>query len=132
MSFGSLTGVDTGGKVREADPNGASRFLLFVIRAERAANDVEFWNKVVRQVAAKSASIDYWGICDSGAECDEYQSVATFAILGHLNPYQMRIVAEAHEESEVLLYDESNTLVSRIGRVPDASTMATRIVQEGE
>jgi hypothetical protein len=70
--------------------------------------------------------MQYWGICDAGAKCFPSQQEARFVILGYLDPFEMRIVAEAHDREEALLYNHLNILAARIPRARAASALSGR------
>ncbi len=73
--------------------------------------------------------IEYWGICDSGAECNRYQPEALFTIVGYLEPFEMRIAADAEADGTVLLYGHGSRLEGRIPRVGSPSAQASLVLQ---
>jgi hypothetical protein len=56
-------------------------------------------------VGRQASDIDWWGICDSGSACDAFQHAARFSIVGFLDPYQMRVIANAEVGARALLYE---------------------------
>lgn len=124
--FGSLFGIDPKGKLVQADFARFSHVLMFVIHSERAAEEVAYWNGVVAGLG-NSSSIDYWGICNAGAACNELQSSAHFRILGFLDSYQMHIIGNADSRSEALLYDNKQTVTVTLARVASPQEMANAI-----
>jgi len=132
-SFAGI-GADGGEKRPNLDDNG--HLLLFVIHHSRIRSDIDFWNQVII-LAGQShrqarGNIKYWGICDSGAECDPYQSEAHFTILGHLEPFEMRIMAGADANGDALLYNQSNVLNGRVAHAPCPAAQANLILQSAK
>ena len=127
----SLIGIDANGDIKK--PNAAhdghltnkGHLLVFVIHHGAAMQDIEYWNRVIDKVSRSDsgygAAVQYWGICDDGTACNLYQPVANFSIVGYLDPYEMRVVAESDFSHDALLYDDSTKLVGRIERVANPS-----------
>lgn len=133
---GSFTGINARGEKEEAEINGNGHLLIFVIHRERLASDVQFWNAVIRLVSLNrqvpGASVQYWGVCNAGAECNSYQPDANFSILGYLDPWEMHIVAQADSKDEVLLYKRYDMLQAHVASVSDPSVEANLVAQEAK
>lgn len=127
----SLVGIDANGNIKKPDAGKdghleeKGHLLVFVIHRASAIQDVHYWNRVIdlvnKSYLGSGERIQYWGICDDAAGCNSYQPVAKFSILGCLDAYQMRIVAEADLGQEALLYNDSLRLAARIAKVADPS-----------
>lgn len=131
--IGSFAGIDVGGTQVRAELSGYSHLLLFVIHRNRISEDIQIWNEVVALVrqaqSESSAHIEYWGICDSGSDCKRYQPEAHFTIVGYLEPFEMRIAADAEAEGKVLLYSHGGMLEGRIPRVASPSGQANLVLR---
>jgi hypothetical protein len=120
IKIGSFVGIDTEGDEKKPDLDDNGHLLLFVLHHNRIHSDIQFWNHVI--ILAGQARpqvgghIQYWGVCDSGAECNPHRREADFTILGYLEPFEMRIVSAADARDEALLYDHRNVLDARIAR----------------
>jgi hypothetical protein len=139
---GSLYGIDSNGTLRGPDAfvNSTSRsdshLLIFVIHRKRLAHDIDFWNRVVeltsRDNTKQRGTVEYWGVCDSGLACNEFQPAARFTIIGHLDPYEMHIIAGANSREEALLYNASMRVQARIEIDANPSREAELILSHGE
>lgn len=131
---GSFVGINEKGEKEAAKVNGNGHLLVFVIHHERAADEVKFWNSVIRSVDLNrdvpAASIQYWGICDVGSECSANDQDARFSVLGYIDPWEMHIVAEADARNEDLLYGEGNILKAHIPRAQTVPREAQLVGQE--
>jgi hypothetical protein len=135
---GTFQAVDTGGTLqapRLGDNGhllGGGHLLVFVIHHAFLERDTEFWNRVIKLVGGAKpktiATLQYWGVCDEGSGCSQYESVARFSLFGYLEPYQMHTVARADEDREALLYDQSMTLKARIPIAPEPSEVSALVV----
>jgi hypothetical protein len=135
-TFGSLEGINVRGDTEAPKFSDGGHLLVFAIHHERGAIDVKFWNDVIHLVKATrqetSESMEYWGICDAGAECNGFQSVASFTILGYLDPLEMRVVADADARGEALLYDHLRRLKAQLVRGPDPTVEANLVLQRAK
>lgn len=104
---GSLSGIGAGGILSPAGP-GLRYRLLFVIHLSNLSKDVEYWNSARKALGPQASDLDWWGICDSGSSCDGFQHTAQFSIVGFMDPYQMRIIANADVGARALMYDGSS------------------------
>jgi len=137
---GSLHGIDAKGNTKtpniDADRHleGQGHLLVFVIHRQGIMKEIQFWNRVIDLASGfrpgPAAPIQYWGICDDGLSCNSFQSVAHFSILGHLDPYEMHIVAQSNANHEALLYDRSMRTKARIAIGADPLAEATDIMKE--
>lgn len=130
---GSFSGIDAKGNVEKATLAVDGHLLLFVIHKQHADRDVQFWNNVIRSVNLNKqvppASIQYWGICDAGAQCDAYQQSANFSILGFTDPWEMQNVARADANNEALLYNHHRIVKAHITCVSDAAAEAELVAR---
>lgn len=136
---GSLNGITSAGKVISpaVDTNGRLEgegfLLLFVIDVGKGTGDIEYWNKVIEAVAAARPQggrpIHYWGICNAGDACSQYQPLANFTIVAFLDLYQMHIVSNTIQGCGALLYDPAKTLRSYIPSSNEPSVQASLIVK---
>lgn len=130
---GSFIGIGARADRKEATIDGNGHLLVFAIHHDRIAGDVQYWNSVIHSLSLNpkipGASFQYWGICDAGAACNQQQLGAKFDILGYLDPYEMRIVAEADGKNKALLYGQFNQLEAYIERATDASAEANLVAQ---
>lgn len=136
---GSLAGIDAKGN--EVTPSfgrfGFSRnksyLLVFVIHANNAVQDVQFWNRVI-DFASESPTLggftEYWGICDYGHGCDSFQPTAKFRIIGFLDLHEMRAAAEADTRHEAFLYDHLKRLSARVQVMNNPSAVSDSIIRE--
>ena len=133
---GSFIGVDAESEEKRPEPDDNGHLLVFVIHYKRINSDIDFWNHVIilsnQAHTQLGAHIQYWGICDSGAECNPYQPEAHFAILGYLEPFEMRIVAQADARDEALLYDHRNVLEARVAHAVCPTVVANLILQNAK
>jgi hypothetical protein len=133
-----LEGIGAGGRSKKPElaPNGDLKaggyLLLFAVHRKNVEAEVRFWNGVIalEPNGSAHAPIQYWGVCDAGSSCDPYQPVAQFSILGYLDPYQMRILVNADDRHEALLYDRSLWLQARVPTQGDSSAVSETIRQK--
>jgi hypothetical protein len=125
-AVGSLDGIDAKGLPATAVATGGGYSLLFAVHASRIAEDVTFWNDVMRLADVGAAPIEYIGICDAGSACNEAQPTAMFRILGYLDPFEMRILSRGDAHNEALLYHGSS-LASRAKLVAEPRAMADAV-----
>jgi hypothetical protein len=134
--IGSFVGIDTQGDDKKPNLDDNGHLLLFVIHHNRIHSDIQSWNHVIILASQArpqvGARIEYWGICDCGAECNPYQREAHFTILGYLEPFEMRVVADADAKDEALLYDHRNVLDARIARAACPTAQANLILQNAK
>ena len=99
-----------------------------MIHQKHAQSEIRFWNDVISSASQSRSGfggrVQYWGICDSGAACTAYQPEAHFIIIGYLEPFGMRIVAQADSKEETLIYDYRRTLKAHIARQDDPTIQA--------
>jgi len=133
---GSFIGIDAEGEEKKPNLDDSGHLLLFVIHHNRISSDIQSWNHVIILASQArpqvGAHIQYWGICDSGADCNPYQPEAHFTILGYLEPFEMRIVAAADGKDEALLYDHRGVLDARIASAVCPTAQANMILQNAK
>jgi len=122
-------GYDSAGTLRQFRPNGPEYLVVFVFHSQHAAADMSLWNETMQLLQSRLVPITFWGICDAGLDCNIHKDVASFVILSHLDPYQMRIVAKADATDEILIYNQVNGLVAHLKRAVDPYIMSHAIEQ---
>jgi hypothetical protein len=135
----SLNGIASDGKVispavaANGRLEGEGFLLLFVIDVGKGTEEIEYWNKVIETVAAARPQggrpIYYWGICNAGNACNQYQRLANFTIVAFLDLYQMHVVANTIQAHGALLYDRAMILRSHIPSSNEPSLQASLIVK---
>jgi len=130
---GSFIGIDAQGKEKTPDFEHNAHVLFFVVHHTRIHSDIQFWNHVISSTSQSRPQVgrhvQYWGICDCGAECNPYQPEADFIIIGYLEPVEMRNLAYADEKDEALLYDHHGVLHTHIDLGVDPAAQANLILQ---
>jgi len=129
---GSLSGMDANGARWEFAPQGSGYLLVFALRADRIASDIQFWNDVIRHVGSTRVPVTCVGVCDAGLACNDRRGHAGFTILSHMDPYQMRVVSETHAEGDSLLYSPTKTLEARLARTANPAAFAALLRRRTE
>ena len=134
----SLRGIDAKGNAispqigRDGRLAGNGYLVLFVIDKARIRQDVQYWDQVIELIDQRrlmtDAPIQYWGVCNGGIACNEHQSMARFAILGYLDPYQMHILAKTETSGAALVYDRSMILKGELSRTADPLALGMAII----
>jgi len=118
---------------RGGDLEGQGYVLLLVIHYRDLRQEIERWNRVVKLTGEPRCSlrppIEFWGICDDGRRCESSEVAAEFPILGYLDPYEMRAVANADARQEALLYDRSAMLKARVPTSTEPQVQSDLILQ---
>lgn len=125
---GSFHGVGAGGAPVASDRDRPVGRLLFRLRVAHLEQDRRYWNEVMRHMDGQGKRVRFWGVCDSGSACDAAQDEALFAVVGFLDPYQMRIVATATADGSALLYKWDGFVLDAI--TPDEPVVTANQIRE--
>jgi len=129
---GSFLGIDADGREREPRIDASGYLLVFVVHHRSIDSEINFWDDVEALTTQARPEvgrrIEYWGICDDGKGCDARQPTAHFTVLGYLEPFGMRIAAQADTRGEVLLYNRSGSLQGHVPRALSVRNQADLIL----
>jgi hypothetical protein len=107
--------------------------FLFVVHRQVAESDIAYWNSVVDWAREARpdlrGAIEYWGVCDSGAECNGYSSAARFSIVGYLDLSEMHVLASRDALHLSVLYDKRHRAERDIMIQTDPSTTANLLLR---
>lgn len=103
--------------------------VAFAIHAKSLRRDIERWNQVAAALRGSSLgrSIRLLGYCDSGIRC--YGSAPErFSLFGYADPLQMRAVAAADAQGDVVLFDKEADVVGYVRQSLAPEDLARAIV----